>query len=109
MAANRSSYSLLRFVPRVLVPVDMVDTSTPLLGPLTDLPIYISPTGRARMGHPGGEFNFVRAAARTGVPLCISSGASSSMEDIFEERDGTAASLGKKARIWFQLYASELQ
>jgi isopentenyl diphosphate isomerase/L-lactate dehydrogenase-like FMN-dependent dehydrogenase len=102
-AASRGAYSLLRFIPRVLVPVDEVDTSLPLLGPVAELPIFFSPTGRARMAHPGGEINIVRAAARTGVPFCVSSGSSVSLSDVVKERDVQAEKTGKKARIWFQL------
>jgi L-lactate dehydrogenase (cytochrome) len=101
--ASRGAYSLLRFIPRVLVPVAEVDTSLPLLGPVAELPIFFAPTSGARMAHPGGEVNIVRAAARIGVPFCVASGWGVSFSDVVKERDVQAEKTGEKARIWFQL------
>jgi hypothetical protein len=47
--------------------VSKVSTMTKMLGMPCALPIYISPCALARLGHPDGEMNLVRAAGRTNI------------------------------------------
>lgn len=50
-----------------------------------------------RMAHPEGELATARAAARTGTLMCLSTLATTSMEDV-------AAANGDAGLRWFQLY-----
>ena len=66
---NRKSFNWILFRPRVMVDVDVVDTSTTMLGHKTSLPvsdpghlvlhnlyqIFLCPTGMAGLAHPQGE------------------------------------------------------
>ena len=47
--------------------ISQVSTSTTLLGMPSSLPIYVSPAALARLGHPDGEMNLVRAAGAAGI------------------------------------------
>jgi isopentenyl diphosphate isomerase/L-lactate dehydrogenase-like FMN-dependent dehydrogenase len=47
--------------------VSQVSTASTVLGMPSSLPIFIAPAALARLGHPDGEMNLVRAAGRTGI------------------------------------------
>jgi L-lactate dehydrogenase (cytochrome) len=70
------------FRPRVLRDVSMVDWSTTILGHRSSMPVYIvgylttakplshilqTATALGKLGHPDGELNLTRAAAKHGV------------------------------------------
>ncbi|KAL7409819.1 hypothetical protein BDY24DRAFT_418530 [Mrakia frigida] len=99
---NMSSFSYLRFRPRILVPVEEVSTETSLLPSISPspLPIFISPASRAGTGHPDAEKTLVRGAAVRNIVHCISSAASLGLGEILAER----RRVGGKAPVWFQLY-----
>jgi L-lactate dehydrogenase (cytochrome) len=75
--------------------------------PRSPLPIFISPAARAGVGHPDGERTLTRGAAATGITQCISSAASLSLDEIFEEKRTLETSGKGDARTWFQLYAAK--
>ncbi|GFZ51529.1 (S)-mandelate dehydrogenase, mitochondrial [Saitozyma sp. JCM 24511] len=108
-AKNLSSFSYLQFRPRVLVPVEHIDPTAEMLPglPRSPLPIFISPAARAGVGHPDGERTLTRGAAATGITQCISSAASLSLDEIFDEKRTLDASGQGDARTWFQLYAAK--
>ena len=58
--ANRSSFRKCRIVPRVLRDVSVVYPQTEIFGIPSALPIYISPSSNAVLGHPDGELNLTR-------------------------------------------------
>ena len=95
LAANRRGFSRWSFLPRVLVGVDHVDTSTPLLGLKLRAPVALAPTAFNKLGHPDGERAAARAAAAEGTLMCCSTISSTSIEDV------AAATTGP---LWFQLY-----
>jgi L-lactate dehydrogenase (cytochrome) len=47
----------------------------------------VAPAALARLGHPGGEVNMTKAAAKEGIIQAISSNASCSIEEITEARE----------------------
>lgn len=107
VAANTAAFERHRIVPRQLVDVGRRSLATTLLGRDLPAPVLFAPVGalelavqhRGRRGGPrGAEPELARAAAGLGLPLVISSQASTPMED-------TAAALGDGPR-WFQLYWS---
>lgn len=61
---NRSAFTRLRLLPRVLVDVSSISTATTILGDKVDFPICIAPTAMQKMAHPDGECATARAAAR---------------------------------------------
>jgi 4-hydroxymandelate oxidase len=85
-----------RFVPRVLREVRSVDTSGIFLGRPTPLPIAMAPMAAQGLGHPDGELEAVRGAAEAGLPYCLSTSASWSLEEV--------AAAAPDADRWFQLY-----
>ena len=95
LRGNRAAYESVRLVPKVLVDVSRIDTSTPILGVPSSLPVAIAPTGGVGFGWPGGDIAIARAAAKNGIPYCLSTSATASIESIASEAPG---------RLWFQAY-----
>ena len=95
MRANGEAFRRWNFAPRVLRDVSQVDTSTTLLGRRLPFPLVLAPAGFTRMPDPDGEVAVARAAARAGLPYCLSTVATRSIEEVAAAADGCH---------WFQLY-----
>ncbi len=85
-----------RFIPRVLANVRTVDLAGSFLGAPARLPIAIAPMAAQGLAHPDGEIAMARGAASAGVPFCLSTSASTALEDV-----ATGAPDGDRL---FQLY-----
>ena len=94
MARNRAAFERVTFRPRVLRGVQAVDTSAPIFGRPSALPLALAPTGAAGLLWHKGDLALARAAAAAGVPFTISSASTMDLEHI-------AVAGG---RLWFQLY-----
>ncbi|RMH74715.1 MAG: alpha-hydroxy-acid oxidizing protein, partial [Actinomyces sp.] len=101
---NRAAFHRLEFRPRVLRGVAEVDTTTRLLGRSTPLPLVLAPTGFTRMADPDGELAVARAAARAGVPYCLSTLSTRSIEEVAAASDSVAWGGEGERRLWFQVY-----
>lgn len=98
---NRAVFRRIWFRPRILRNVRYVDPSTSILGHPSTLPVYITATALGRLGHPDGEKNLTRAAARTGLIQMIPTLSSCSFDEIVNERTE-----GGKPTQFFQLYVN---
>jgi 4-hydroxymandelate oxidase len=96
LAENVEAWRRFRFVPRVLTGVREVDVRGSLLGVPSALPVAIPPMAAQAMAHPDGEIAMARAAAAAGIPFCLSTSASTAMEEV-------AVGAPDAARL-FQLY-----
>lgn len=95
MHRNSDAFRDYEFVPRILRDVSNVDTSTTLLGRTLSSPLIFSPTGFTRIAHSEGELSVARVAARHGLPYCLSTLSTRSIEEV------ASVSNGPK---WFQVY-----
>jgi 4-hydroxymandelate oxidase len=91
---NREAYGRWTFLPRVLMDVSRIDTSTTVLGRTIALPIMFAPTALHRFAHPDAELATARAAETLDTIMIVSMGSSLPIEQI-----GSAATAP-----WFQLY-----
>lgn len=98
---NTSVFRRIWFRPRILRNVRDVDPSTYILGIPSKLPIYITATALGRLGHPDGELNLTRGAARTGLIQMIPTLASCSFDEITDARDESGLPMQ-----FFQLYVN---
>jgi isopentenyl-diphosphate delta-isomerase len=98
MDENRTSFRDWRLVPRLLRDVSERDLSVELLGREFDVPFMLAPIGIQTIVHEEGERATARACRDLNVPMCLSSVASYTMEEVSEELGGTPK--------WFQLYWS---
>lgn len=95
LTRNSERFASLTFVPRILRDVSNIDTGTTVLGRRIPAPIILSPTGFSRIADSQGELAVARAAARAGLPYCLSTLSTRSIEDV------SKVSSGDK---WFQVY-----
>jgi len=92
---NRSRFDEIMLQPRVMNRTPNRTPATRFLGWDYGLPFGIAPMGMCNLSWPGADRFLAEAASSFNIPICLSSAASSSIE----EMRGWA---GDKA--WFQLY-----
>ncbi len=97
-ALNVESIESLRMMPRTLVDVDNRNLEKRLFDQNWALPFGIAPMGMCNLTWPHADAMLARAAKYYGIPLILSTMASSSIE-ITAERAGEHA--------WFQLYVGQ--
>lgn len=96
MRANREAFERRRLRPRMLTGNVKRDLSVEVLGTRSAAPFLLAPIGVLGIVHPDAELAVARAAAATGIPILLSSAASSSIEQVAEASGD--------APRWFQLY-----
>ncbi len=96
LARARQAFQDIEFHPSILRDVSQVDTSREVLGGRVALPFGIAPTGFARMMQTEGERAGAAAAGAAGIPFCLSTMGTTSIEDVQAANPG--------GRNWFQLY-----
>lgn len=92
---NSRDFDRYELLPRHLVDVSSIETSTTVLGQPVSMPLILAPTGMSRLFHHEGELAVARAAARAGTIYSLSTVATHSIERV------AAAAAGPK---WFQIY-----
>jgi (S)-mandelate dehydrogenase len=98
LRANRAALEALRFIPQTLVDTECRHHRTSIFGRECAAPFFIAPTGGNGMLHPQGDLCLARAAARLGVPFCLSTVSTMRLEDIASSAGG---------RLWMQLYVMQ--
>lgn len=94
---NLRALEQLHLQSRVLLDVSSRSLTRTFLGDSFDLPFGIAPMGMCRLSHPRAD-RFLAAASRArNIPICLSSAASMTIEDMYRHA-------GRNA--WFQLYAA---
>jgi len=92
---NIAAFDDLKLIPRSLVDVGKINTTTRILGQEIEWPVFCAPTGCTRLVHPNGELAVARAAAKAGTLYSLSTMSTCSIERV------AGASGGPKM---FQLY-----
>jgi (S)-mandelate dehydrogenase len=98
LRSNREALESLRFVPQTLVHTADRHHRAMLCGRESAAPLVVAPTGGNGMLHHQGDLCLARAAARLGVPFCLSTVSSMRLEDISRHAGG---------RLWMQLYVMQ--
>src|SRR5579872_2390836 len=80
IAANRSAFASLRFLPRIHEHALPVDLSTTLCGRPVSMPLFLAPTGNVGLIHHDGERGVAVVAAGRGIVSVMSGGSSYSIE-----------------------------
>jgi 4-hydroxymandelate oxidase len=96
LAENVEAWRRRRFVPRVLTDVRQVDRRGTFLGRRFPLPVAMAPMAVQVLAHPDGELEALRGAAAVGIPYCLSTSSSRTIEEV--------AAAAPDADRWFQLY-----
>ena len=87
---NTAAFDEEQLVPKCMMNLTSVSTSTVVMGQLIEWPVICSPTGASRLYHPDGELAVARAAASAGTFYSLSVAATHSLETV------AAASPGPK-------------
>lgn len=93
---NEESFRRWKIIPRTLRDVSNRSTSTVILGTKASAPILPAPVRGLNYVHPDGDLGVAKVAAEIGIPLIVSSFATTPLERIAEI-------MGSGPR-WFQLY-----
>ncbi|HEY4091244.1 MAG TPA: alpha-hydroxy acid oxidase [Luteibacter sp.] len=92
---NRRAFERIRFRQRVMSNVDNRSLATTVLGQPLSMPLAIAPTGLTGLQHGSGEIHGARAAAKAGIPFCLSTMSICSIEQVHAASD---------TPFWFQIY-----
>jgi L-lactate dehydrogenase (cytochrome) len=95
LAANRRDLDAIRLRQRVMIDASKRASATTIVGQASALPLAIAPTGLTGLFHANGEICGARAAAKAGIPFCLSTMSICSIEDV----RGAV-----EQPFWFQLY-----
>jgi 4-hydroxymandelate oxidase len=93
---SAQAWRRFRFVPRVLRDLRTIDVGGRFLGRAAALPVAIAPMAAQALAHPGAELEMAAGAAAAGIPFCLSTSSSLTLEDV--------AAAAPEAERWFQLY-----
>jgi L-lactate dehydrogenase (cytochrome) len=93
---NQADFGRYDLLPRFLVNVENVDTSTTVMGEEVAFPIVCAPTGMSRLFNNEGELAVSAAAAEAGTVYSLSTMSTHSIEEVAAHTSGAK---------WFQLYA----
>ena len=94
MRANLEAFGRRALRPKMLVGTAERDPSVEVLGLRSPAPFLLAPIGVLSIVHPDAELAVARASKTTGVPLVLSSAASTPLEDV----------AAVDPPRWFQLY-----
>lgn len=96
LAESVEAWRRYRFVPRVLRDLRSIDIHGSFLGRPSAMPVAIAPMAAQGLAHPGAEGEMAAGAAVAGIPICVSTTSSMTIEDV--------AAAAPDAERWFQLY-----
>lgn len=94
-ARNLSQFDSIMLQPRVMADVGQRSLITEVMGQSYKVPFGIAPMGMCNLVHPTADRSLANAAKAIDFPLCLSSAASTSIEDMADMAGSHA---------WFQLY-----
>jgi len=105
LANNLAAFENVHLVPRVLVDVSKVDTTTTVMGQHMPYPFAFSPTGFTRIATSAGELAVARVAARHAVPYTLSTLGTRSIEEVAAASASATTKRGtSESPLWYQLY-----
>ncbi|MEM7172219.1 MAG: alpha-hydroxy acid oxidase [Pseudomonadota bacterium] len=96
-AENSRAFGIIKLQARVLRDVSTRSLETKFLAKSYNYPFGFAPMGMCNLAHPEADAILARLARQINVPVCLSTAASTSMEDMI-------AIAGENT--WFQLYAA---
>jgi 4-hydroxymandelate oxidase len=98
LQANRTGFAKFQIRARRLVDVSRINTSMELFGTTWKTPIVLAPVGSQKAFHADGEIASARAAGARGHLLILSTGSTTSVENVTSAWGGP---------IWYQLYPTD--
>lgn len=99
LAANRAAWDVLTLWPRVLQPLDGLNTRIRLLGREWPTPLLLAPLAHQAVLHPQAELASALAACAQSTGVVLSTLSNTPMETVAEAIRGDA----QRGPLWFQL------
>ena len=93
---NRDALQAIKLQSRVLINVEDLSLATDFMGQCYGRPFGIAPMGMCDLSWPGADAAMAAQAVQRGLPHCVSTASSTTIETCFSQAGGNA---------WFQLYA----
>lgn len=85
MRDNEAAYDRYKLRPRVLRDVEELDTTTEIFGTKIAFPFGFAPAAAHKLAHAHGESGTSRAAAKQGIPMCLSTWSSTDLEEVINQ------------------------
>jgi L-lactate dehydrogenase (cytochrome) len=95
LKANHAAFERIALRQRVMCNVDNRSLATDMLGQPVSMPLAIAPTGLTGLQYGSGEILGARAAAKAGIPFCLSTMSICSIEQV---------RAAVETPFWFQVY-----
>lgn len=83
---NEKAFGRYKLRPRILRDVSEVDSTTEIFKTKVSMPLGFAPAAAHRLAHEDGETGTSRAAASNGIPMCLSTWATTSPEEVIAQR-----------------------
>jgi len=99
LTRSELAFDAVRLLPRVLAGAEVRSQTIELLGRSYAAPFGIAPIGMANLVAPGVDMALARAAADAAIPYCLSTAATTAIEEIARAAPAS----------WFQLYVGREQ
>ena len=84
---NMSAFDDYSLTPKYLTDVSKVNTKTTVLGHVTSMHLFLSPTGTSRLFHHEKAIAVAKAGAKFGVPYALSAMMTKSIKDFSEHSE----------------------
>lgn len=98
LARNEEAWRMLEIHYRGMVDVSKRSMQSKLFGREVACPLVVAPTAMQKLAHRDGECATARAASAANLPMCLSSLATTALEEV------RAATVGP---LWMQVYISQ--
>lgn len=95
IVGNRTKLDAIKLAPSVLIDITQRTPAAGIFNIAQPSPLIVAPTAVAGLVWHDGEIALARAAAKAGIPFCVSTQSITPIERIANESG---------ARLWFQLY-----
>lgn len=99
---NRKDFTKIKLIPRVLIDVKDLNTTTFVLGHKIAFPIIVAPTAMQKMiqiSNSEGEISTAKATNKMNTIMILSTSSTTSMEDVSKEMTS--------GLLWYQLYVTK--
>jgi L-lactate dehydrogenase (cytochrome) len=88
LRASSEAFERYRFMPRMMSDVSSISIDTELFGRRLPIPLILSPTGLTRLFHKDAELAVAEAVNEIGIPYCLSTLGTTTIEDFAEAVPG---------------------
>lgn len=94
---NANAFKRIQLLPRYMVDVSRIDTTTTINGKTCALPIGTAPMAMLGLAHPDREIGLAKACRQANIPMTLSTLSNTAIEELAQHHDN----------LWYQLYVQK--